>query len=572
MVLQPDEVHSHNEEIYDQLISLIENSQGRLAPIIVSCDDSTLRQRIIMRYESESRQVQIRPYRIVLGQEPSMRAGLEALKQQEEYLQQDGSKAVFTVMGAELLLRVKLNTQDEQSELDKFFGYLQWTREGLREFRYPIVLWVTQQILREMSHRAPDFWSWRKAVLRFADESPYTPRLPISVNQSQSDQDSSASKFLPPLAELQAEISELTARDPDFPGLATLYGQLGQAYVQQINQGNAENLEREREQAIIAFQHASSRYQKQNKRSAQMSMLRNLGRFLKDQSRYLEAIDCFHKSLEIAREIADHSGEAKALRGLGITYKDLGEYRRAIGLHQQSLEIEREIGDRDGISSAFTSLGNAYSLLGECRQAIDFHQQALEIERETGDRDGEGGSLCNLGNAYYKLGQYQRAIEFYQQALEVQREVRNREFESNSLLGLGNAYRSLDQHSRAIEFYRQVLEIKRKIGDRQGEALCLSSVAYTLAKLGHYWEALQHYQQAKQIYQSLGLEHMAEQCATAIYGFNGIIAVQRPTRAPHVGAQPSSPRQSSRKRRQLFLWFCFLAGVAIVLLVWWLQQ
>jgi len=133
----PDNLKIDNEEIYDQLISLIENSQGRLAPIIVACDDINLRQQIIQRYESEAWEAQIR----VLGQDPSLRSKLESLKQQEPHLQR-GGKAVFTVTGAELLLRVTLKPEEEQSELDKFFGYLQWTREGLREFRYPIVLWV----------------------------------------------------------------------------------------------------------------------------------------------------------------------------------------------------------------------------------------------------------------------------------------------------------------------------------------------------------------------------------------------------------------------------------------------
>ena len=146
-----------NAATYEALISLIENSQGRLAPIIVACDDWLLRQRIIEQYETEARQAQIQPYRVRLGQEPSVRAALAKLKDEHEYLQQ-GREAVFTITGAEVLLRITLKPEDEQSELDKFFGYLQWTREGLREFRYPIVLWVTYRILQDMSRRAPDFW------------------------------------------------------------------------------------------------------------------------------------------------------------------------------------------------------------------------------------------------------------------------------------------------------------------------------------------------------------------------------------------------------------------------------
>jgi hypothetical protein len=139
---EPEPFNEQNEEVYDQLISLIETTQGRLAPILVGCDDAKLRQRVIDRYEGEAAKAKIRAYRIVLGQEPSVRAGLMALRERETYLQAGGN-AVFTVTGAEWLLRIKVNSADEQSDLDKFFGYLQWTREGLREFRYPIVIWVS---------------------------------------------------------------------------------------------------------------------------------------------------------------------------------------------------------------------------------------------------------------------------------------------------------------------------------------------------------------------------------------------------------------------------------------------
>jgi len=532
MVPLPDDPHPQNEETYDQLISLIENSQGRLAPIIVACDDSHLRQQIVMRYEAETRQAKIRPYRIVLGQEPSLRAGLVALKQQETQLQQGGT-AVFTVTGAELLLRVKLNPQDEQSELDKFFGYLQWTREGLREFPYSIVLWVTERIFLEMRRRAPDFWSWRKATLRFADESPQAPSISIATNQLQPTPNNSEAEFLPPLPELQAEIAELTAKDPDSPGLAPLYDRLGQVYAQRISQGVAQNLEQEREQAIAAFQQAITRYHGQNNPAAEMWTLIHLGSFFESQSRYPEAIACDEKSLEIARAIADRYSEAASLGNLGIAYHFLGQYQRAIDVQQQSLKIKREIGDRQGEANSLGNLGIGYHSLGQYQRAIDLEQQSLEIKREIGDLQGEANYLHSLGNAYHDLGQYQRAIDFYHLSLEIFHEVGNRHYEANALF----------------------------------------TMARSLAKLGQSWEAKQHYQQAKQLYQLLGLEHNVEKCNTAIYGLNQIIPAQQSIRAPKVRDEsPPVPRPFSRKRRQTILLSGFLVGLAVVLLVWWLMR
>ncbi|BAU12956.1 G-protein-signaling modulator 2 [Leptolyngbya sp. NIES-3755] len=562
-----DDAKHHNEEIYDRLISLIENSQGRLAPIVVACDDLRLRDRMIVRYENEARQAKIRPYRIVLGKEPSLRSNLAKLKEQDEYLQNNG-EAVFTVTGAELLLRVKLNPQEEQSEIEKFFGYLQWTREGLREFRYPIVLWVTTSILREMKLRAADFWSWRKAELRFLDES--IEQIPlVNDHLSFSKLDSSSDETLPPLDELLAEIRELEERSPKSAGVATLYDKLGRVYARQIEQGEAQNLEQERERAIKAFGKAIIEFKSLADNRALIDALISLGRFLKAQSELTNALRTFQQSLELAQKIKYHEGELSSLHGLGWVYEQLEQPSQAISFNQQFLDLAREVGDAREESNALNNFGGVHSSLKQYPQALNFYQQSLNLRREIGDRDGEGGSLCNIAHIYRLMGHHQPAIEFYQEALEVQREVGNQEFESNSLGGLGSVYKALGQYQRAIDSYDQCLSIKRKIGDRIGEANSLYDMAFPLAKLDRPWEAIQHYQQAKQIYQELGLDFRVEECDTEIYYLNQVIPSQRILTAPKFDDVQPKPR---RPNRQKILFLLFVSGIAIALLIWVLTR
>ncbi len=555
------ELLSQNEATYESLISLIENNQDRLALILVACDDLRLRQRVIDRYEVEARRAKIKPHRIVLGTEPSLRAGLANLGLRE------GDAAVVTVTGAEWLLRVKMRESEEQSDLDKFFGYLQWTREGLREFHYPIVLWVTHQILREMSRRAPDFWSWRKAVLRFALEEVE----PIAVREgewsSQTSPPQSNEEFLPPLKELLSETQQLELTEPESANLATLYDKLGQVYANRIANGKAANLEQERQQAIDAFQNSIHEYQKINNLFALVNTLVTLANFLYVQSRYEEAIAAYQQSAEIAHEIGDRSGEAASLGNLGAAYSSLGQYQKAIAAYQQSIEIAREIGDRIGEAASLGNLGNVYSSLGQYQKAINFHQQSLAIAREIRDRDGEAASLGSLGNAYDSLEQYQRAIDFYQQSLEIQREISNYRGEANilgnlgnvyywlkqyqraidfhqqslkmareigdlrgeaaSLGSLGNIYDSLEQYQRAIDFHQQSLEIQREIGNREGEASSLFNKALALAKFEpRRFETLTTLQQARKICVDLQLNHRVEQCDEAISNFNQMTATE----------------------------------------------
>ncbi|GAP97383.1 tetratricopeptide repeat protein [Leptolyngbya sp. NIES-2104] len=496
-----------NEETYERLISLIENSQDRLALIVVACDDLRLRQQVIDRYESEAKQAKIRPFRIVLETEPSLRSGLASLELGEGY------PAVVTVTGTEWLLRVTMREAEEQSDLDKFFGYLQWTREGLREFCYPIVLWVTHRILREMSKRAPDFWSWRKAVLRFAsEEEEPTIALWQGEPRSPSIQERSDDKFLPPLEELLSEIQQLEAVSAESANLAMLYDQLGQVYAARIANGAARDLAQERQQAIAAFQSSVNQHQKLNNQVDLIGVLLRLGNFLSGQSQYEAAISAYQQSLEIAREIGDRGGEAASLGNLGVAYQSLGQYQRAIDFHQQSLEIKREIGDRGGEAASLGNLGIAYDSLGQHQRAVEFHQQHYEIAREIGDRGGEAASLGNLGIAYDSLGQHQRAVEFHQQHYEIAREIGDRGGEAASLGGLGNGYDSLGQHQRAVDFYQQSLEIAHEIGDRRGEANSRFNLGLTLAKLKRKKKSIEALQSARGLYQEMGLDHMVERC------------------------------------------------------------
>ena len=495
-----------NENAYESLISLIENNQNQLSLIIVSCDDLTLRQEIIDRYEREARLDNIQSQRIVLGTEPSLKAGLVKLALPDE------SRVVVTVTGSEWLLRVKTRASDAQSDLQKFFGYLQWTREGLRKFQYPIVLWITSTILLEMSRKAPDFWSWRKAVLRFVLDAD-SPVLPVEREYSLSPtteafasakMDRDDDDFIPPPAEILSEISKLADRDPQSANLATLYAKLAEIYTKRIARGEATDLEQEQQQAIDAFEEAIDRYRVFNKKSALASTLNQFATFLFYRSRYIDAIDFYQQSLEIWQEVGDKNGEANSLSNLGNAYRSIGEYKLAIDFNQRALEIKHEIGDLRGEANSLNGLGNIYQVLGQYRKAIEIHQQSLEIQRTIGEKKGEAVSLNGLGAAYQSLEQYQRAIKFYQESLEIQHITRDLRGEAASLCNLGVIHRSLEQYQQAINFYQQSLEIHRTIGDRHGEASSLGNIGVIYGLLGDYQKAIDFYQQSLEIQHTIG--------------------------------------------------------------------
>lgn len=158
---------NNNNDSYDDLLVSIEASLGMFSLLITVCDDSNLREEIITKYETELNS-DFRAFRLTMPRvKPSLKTAIAEFVENNEYLQ-TGGLAVITVTDTEQLY--SLNFGLERSEQEIFFGYLQWTREALQNFPYPIILWVTDQMLVDLSKLAPDFWSWRKGVFRFTNK------------------------------------------------------------------------------------------------------------------------------------------------------------------------------------------------------------------------------------------------------------------------------------------------------------------------------------------------------------------------------------------------------------------
>ncbi|MCZ8359989.1 MAG: tetratricopeptide repeat protein [Microcystis sp. LE19-388.1G] len=553
-----------NEREYEGLIVSLEANQERLNILICVCDQEKLREEIIDRYSKELEPV-IPCYRIDLDQkEPSLRAAIASLVSRKPELLQS-KNAVITTTGVEKLHsisrseRVATEWQREKSELDKFFGYLQWTREGLREFPYSIVLWVTSTVEVNLRKKSPDFWSWRKGVFRFI--SPPSNFLPCQefLPILQSFDEITIDKDIPSISkeDLLELIEQIEVnKGKKEPRLASLYASLAKIYNLRLSNLPLSDYRQELLLAIEYYQKAIDlqkelnleldlvaslnslagiyyclgEYQKAlefcqqslaitreiGNRGVEAKSYNNLGAVYYSLGEYQKAIEFHQQSLAITREIGDRKGEANSYNNLGNVYYSLGEYQKAIEFYQQSLAITREIGNRGGEANSYMGLGNVYDSLGEYQKAIEFYQQSLAILREIGDRWGEAASYNNLGNVYYSLGEYQKAIEFHQQSLAITREIGDRKGEANSYNNLGNVYYSLGEYQKAIEFYQQSLAIKREIGDRRGEAKSWFNLGFTYYKLDRISEAEEAYLQARELYQALGLAADVQKCDRAI--------------------------------------------------------
>jgi tetratricopeptide (TPR) repeat protein len=450
-----------DELTFERLIETIAASKGMSALLVAVSDDPFQEETIVRRCEVELLQQEgIHTVEVQLARrDPSMRAAIERALTTAPHVRA-GRPSVLMVRGAGGLSGLNLQAEDDSpTEIDRFFGYLQWTREAIGQIPYPIVLWLTPRLYKQMAKRAPDFWSWRRGTFQFRQRTPVetgpvrSPDFLGQIARDDSDDDSilsddSDDDSILSLEDLQAAI---TANTNNRPRLARLWNQLGRRYQRDYNNYP---------ESIVACEQALQIARELDDQYEKAYALNWLGNAYNSLGEYQQAIDFHEQSLEIRRAISDHKGEAGSLGNLGNTYKSLGEYQQSIDFYEQSLAIFRTISDRYGEAYALNNLGNTYKSLGEYQRSIDFYEQSLAIFRTIGDHYGEAYALNGLGNAYYSLGEYQRAIDFYEQSLAIFRTIGDRRGEANSLNNLGNAYNSLGEHQRAIDFHEQSLAIK----------------------------------------------------------------------------------------------------------------
>ncbi len=452
----PTPLNKENNYNYQKLVAQIEAGVGVLNLLIAVCDDLKLRDRLIEEYEAELKP-DLPSYGVKIDrEEPSLRFAIAQLVEQEDYLS-EGGKAVLTVTGAEEIRFISLD--GERTPQEKLFGYLQWTREGLLAFPYPIVFWITKQIFVNLRMKAPDFWSWRNGVFHFVEETPVVT-VPQQENQWNIQKfEEEMPESLIPLEELEQLIARTEKkRGEKDRSLATLYNSLGETYYRRVQRGEGSNYLDEREKAVQCFRKAIALQTEFGLQFYLVNSLRNLGNVYYHQGRYKEAREYYEQSLGIAREIGDRSGEDKALRKMGNVLSCLGLYEEARKYYQEGLSIAREEGDRSTESHFLGNIGNIYSSEGLYQEAIEDYQQSLEIAREIGDRSTESHSLGNLGITLCSLGRYQEAIEYHQKSLGIFREIGDRSKESDSLVNLGNVYDSQGLYQEAIEYYQTVFK------------------------------------------------------------------------------------------------------------------
>jgi tetratricopeptide (TPR) repeat protein len=501
---------AQNEISFLDLLVAIETSDKRLSLLLAVCDRDDLRASITERYERELTAENISAYRVTIDhQDPSLYAAINKLIDTESYLQ-SVNPAVITVEG--IVSLSDFAPDGARSPFDTFLGYLQWTREGMRKFPFPIVIWVSERIHNEISRKAQDFYSWRQGVFFFeAEQEPFIPIDYLPMDLTTDDSDSGLDL---PIDELLGYISQREAEGKQDASLATFYTLLAKAY----------DKDKQVDLAIATWQKAIAVQQDLHLSLDLANSLNNLGALYCQQKKYAQAELLLKKSLGLGQELLGdlHPSIASSLNNLAYLYHLQGKYKEAEPLYKQSLSLRQELlGNRHpSVDSSLNNLALMYESQGRYKEAEALLRQSLTIRQELlGNRNLHAANgLNNLALLYVSQCRYKEAEPFLKQALELRRELLGERHPdvATSINNLAGLYKSQGRYEEAEPLFNQSLFLRRELlGNLHPD---IADSLYNLAVLYHNIqrpsEALDLIQRAISIYkQTLGSNHPTTKAA-----------------------------------------------------------
>ena len=502
-----------NQTAYDSLYVSLLDGLGTLQLLIAVCENDALRYEMIERYE-QALKPEAQVWRVTLDPvEPSLRQALYELTEQQTLT--DYSAQIVTVLGAEKL---------DSEALKKFWGYLQWTREGLRAFPWPIVLWLPQRLLKEMMKKAPDFWRWRGGIFLFTLQTP-SELSPTELMSSGEFSSSSSSLFS--VEQLEDSLEKAIQQwGEDSPKLASLYGQLGEAYRQQIKQGHYTMFGKEAIRAEQLLQKAINQSSPQSE--SLVENLNNLAYIYYDQGKYRDAELLMERVLKLRKSLlgSNHPDIAQSLNDLAELYRIQGKYAEAEPLCHRSLAIrEKQLGeDHLDVASSLNRLANLYSNQGKYAEAEHLYLRSLAIrKKQLGEDDPDvSSSLNNLANLYKAQGKYAEAEHLYLRSLAIREKQleEHHPYFASSLNNLANLYYAQGKYEEAeLLYWRSLAIMEKQLGESHPSvASSLNNLALLYKSQGKYAEAEPLYQRAIAILlEKLGENHPNTQAGIMNY-------------------------------------------------------
>ncbi|MGM9732640.1 MAG: ATP-binding protein [Prevotella sp.] len=232
---------------------------------------------------------------------------------------------------------------------------------------------------------------------------------------------------------------------------------------------------------------------------AEVIAMRELGKRLREESKFSDAIDTHRNGLKLAESIKDTNNIIHILNQLGTSYRRIGIMDEAAAYHYRALsycDVYGEPNDKKTLKNRVTTLngiGNAMKVMGNDEAADSIFRQALDGERKLDSKLGMAINYANIGTLFERKKQFDSAMVYYSESMRLNTEAKSKLGVSLCHTHFGQVYEKRKMIDSAIVQYNLAYDVIR--GDRDLWHILASTLAlaraYTIkGSLDKAWELL----------------------------------------------------------------------------------
>lgn len=207
---------------------------------------------------------------------------------------------------------------------------------------------------------------------------------------------------------------------------------------------------------------------------------------------YPSAIEYFHRTLSLSKQVNDFVRLADGYNGLGIVYKRLGDYPQGLVYYTQALALYDSIQDQMGLAAAHENVGVLYDLMKEPGKAMEYYQSAIAIYEKENKPIQILTAKSNIGVLYVGEKRYDEALKIFQDNLRVYDSL---ERPANAIVAatdIAHVYIQQGKLVEANEILLKYLDQARELSMKQEEADIYQNLFEVAVARQQYDQAL-HY-------------------------------------------------------------------------------
>lgn len=267
---------------------------------------------------------------------------------------------------------------------------------------------------------------------------------------------------------------------------------------------------------INVLRHLEDSLRKENNVAELVYVEKSLGKQLRNNSFFIEALDHHKQGLIYATLVKDTVEMVRANNNIATDFRRMGILDDAASYHYAALmlcekySVKETFDSRKNRVTALNGLGNVYLTMKDLQTADSLFRMALKEEQNLNSDLGQAINYANIGAIFEQQGRNDSARAYYKKSMEHNQKAGSDLGISLCYIHFGELNEKSHQWDKAISEYKNAYHVMEHSGDQWHWLESIVALAKVNISKGDYVEADKFLKQAQSIADDIhSLEHQA---------------------------------------------------------------